>query len=90
MSELQETLRPGMVHVFKPGRALALGVGVWAEKRAGRIDIHLTGRGDMHTTVTNKLGSERYHRTLFRDLRRVLVEHDAWPYGEEGAETKSD
>jgi hypothetical protein len=42
----------------------------------------------MHTTVTNNPDSERYHRTLFRDLRRVLLENQCWPFGEEGAETE--
>jgi hypothetical protein len=41
----------------------------------------------MHTTTTNDTASERYHRTLFRDLRRILVENKAWPYGDEGSET---
>lgn len=83
-----ESVRAGDVHVFKPGQSLAIGIGVWAAKQGGRIHIHLTGPLDMHTTVTNHEGSERYHRTLFRDLRRILVEHDAWPYGDEGSETE--
>jgi len=89
MSEEKETLRPGSVHVFQPGRAIALGIGVWADKNeAGKIHIHVTGGEGFHTTVTNHSGSERYHRTLFRNLRRLLIEHGAWPYDKEGAETE--
>ena len=90
MNTEHETLRPGSVHVFSPRRAIALGIGVWAEKRSGRIHIHVTGGEGFHTTVTSHPGSERYHRTLFRNLRRLLIEHDAWPYGDEGSETESD
>ena len=85
-----ESLRPGSVHVFNPGNALTLGVGVWAKKNAsGRIQIHVTGGDRFHTTITNDVNSERYHRTLFRNLRRRLLEHDAWPFGDEGHETET-
>ncbi len=69
------------------GRTVALGVGVWARKHGERIHIHITGSKHFHTTVTNEEGSERYHRTLFRSLRRLLLDNGAWPYGREGAET---
>jgi hypothetical protein len=48
-----------------------------------RIDITGTGK---HTTITNNPSSERYHRTLFRDLRAKLVENGCWSFGQEGAE----
>lgn len=48
----------------------------------------MTGPGDSHTTVTNNPGSERYHRTLFRDLRRTLLREQCWEFGEEGIETE--
>jgi hypothetical protein len=38
--------------------------------------------------VTSDPESERYHRTLFRDLRRVLVDNQCWLFGEEGSETE--
>jgi hypothetical protein len=83
-------IRPGDVHVFESGQlSLALGIGVWAAKNRSRvIHIHLTGPKDFHTTVTNQPGSDRYHRTLFRNLRRVLQQHGRWPFGEQGAETE--
>lgn len=83
-------LRPGDVRVFEGGRlALAVGVGLWAARnRSGVIHIHMTGPAKMHVTVTNKPGSDRYHRTLFRSLRRALHQHGRWPFGEEGAETE--
>ena len=81
---METTVRPGDVHVFRPGKAVAVGVGIWAECRSGAIHIHMTGPLSMHTTVTNAPKSARYHRTLFRDLRRILVANGAWPYGEQG------
>ncbi len=84
-------MKPGDVRVFRRGsrRALVLAVGLWANRRnkAGPIHIHVTGTPRFHTTVTNRPGV-RYHRTLFRDLRRVLLEHNRWPYGNDGAETE--
>lgn len=84
-------MKPGEVRVFETGnkRALVLAVGVWAnrKKTGGPIHVHITGTRKFHTTVTNQSG-ERYHRTLFRDLRRVLLAHKRWPYGEAGAETE--
>ena len=89
MSSENETLRPGMVRVFGPGNSVALGIGVFVGKdQSQHIQIHITGGDRFHTTVTNYRGSERYHRTLIRNLRRVLIQHDAWPYGDEGAETE--
>ena len=84
-----ERLRPGSVHVYRPGNAVALGIGLWAKKDdSEQIHIHVTGGKRFHTTLTNSKGSQRYHRTLFRNLRRVLIENHAWPYGREGAETE--
>ncbi len=86
----QESLRPGSVHVFKPRGSVVLGIGIWAKKNpSGRIHIHVTGGDRFHTTVTNQPKSVRYHRILFRNLRRVLMDHRAWPYGQEGGETES-
>ncbi len=83
-------MNPGDVRVFEEGgqRAVVLAVGVWAERQGNWIHIHLTGTPDFHTTVTNQPDSERYHRTLFRNLRRLLVTHGRWAFGEEGAETE--
>ena len=83
-------LKPGAVDVSKPGRAIYLGIGVWAKKNpAGQIHIHVTGGERFHITVTNQRNSERYHRVLFRNLRRRLMENSAWPFGNEGGETES-
>lgn len=85
-------MKPGNVRTFKKGEgnAVVLAVGVWADKeKSGWLRIDITGIQKSHTTVTNNPESERYHRTLFRDLRRVLVSQSCWPFGSEGAETES-
>jgi hypothetical protein len=85
-------MKPGDVRPFKRGkhRALALAIGVWAERigKDGPIHVHLTGTPRFHTTVTNQRKSERYHRTLFRNMRSLLMEYDRWPFGNEGEETE--
>jgi len=85
-------MRPGDVRTFKngAGNAVALTVGVWAKRptKAGAIHIHITATPTFHTTVTNKPNSERYHRTLFRDLRRLLIKNNCWSFGDEGSETE--
>ncbi len=80
-------MRPGDTRIFRNGEALVLATGIWA-KRQGKnwIRIDITGTGK-HTTVTNNPNSERFHRTLFRDLRTVLVKNNCWQFGNEGAET---
>jgi hypothetical protein len=45
--------------------------------------------GPCRTTVTNNPDSERYHRTLFRDLRRTLLRAQCWYFGDEGGETEA-
>ena len=86
---MQEELRPGDTRTFRrgEGNAVVLGVGLWAERRGRQIQIHMTGTPTFHTTVTNDKNSERYHRTLFRNLRQVLIDNECWPFGDEGAET---
>jgi len=80
-------LKPGDFRIFKNKNSVVLAIGIWAKRKGqNRIRIDITGTGK-HTTVTNDPSSERYHRTLFRDLRRILIEHGCWPFGEEGAET---
>jgi hypothetical protein len=90
MSSYTERLRPGSVHVYEPRGAVVLGVGIWAKKdSSGRIHIHIAGGERFHTTVMNNPDSKmRYHRTLFRNLRRTLIANGAWPFGEEGSETE--
>ncbi len=86
-------MKPGDVRTFQrgTGNAVVVAVGVWAERarKSGPIQIHLAGIRGKHTTVTNQPASERYHRTLFRDLRNLLIEKNCWPYGKEGAETET-
>lgn len=82
-------IRPGDVRVFRPGQAVVLATGVWAKREGTKwIRIDITGTKTFHTTVTNDPKSERYHRTLFRNLRRVLITNGCWPFEEEGAETE--
>lgn len=76
-------MKPGDIRVFKGGkrRALSIAVGIWAKERrpGGPIDIHITGTPRFHTTVSDQPDSQRFHRTLFRDLKRVLESHNRWP-----------
>jgi hypothetical protein len=83
-------MNPGDIRTFQRGNgnAVVVGVGLWAERQGKWIHIHITGPNGSHTTVTNSPDSERYHRTLFRDLRRTLVKQGCWEFGEEGAETE--
>ena len=83
-------MSPGDVRTFKhgEGNALVVGLGMWAKRQGKWIHIHLTGPDDSQTTVTNNPESVRYHRTLFRNLRRTLVKQSCWPFGEEGSETE--
>jgi len=85
-------MSPGDVRTFKhgTGNAVVVGHGLWANRQGRWIHIHLTGPDDSHTTVTNNPESVRFHRTLFRDLRRTLVKQGCWPFGEEGAEVGSE
>ena len=82
-------MRPGNVRIFRPGRAIVLATGIWAKRdHAKWIRIDITGPKNFHTTVTNDPDSERYHRTLFRDLCKVLLTNDCWPFGDDGGETE--
>ena len=87
-----DMMKPGDIRTFQKddGNAAVLAIGVWAarQSKSGPIHIHITGTEKFHTTVTSDPESERYHRTLFRDLRRLLIEQNCWSFGEEGAETE--
>jgi hypothetical protein len=84
-----ENMKPGDVRVFKKGNAVVLSIGVWAKRRGKQVHIDITGTKNFHTTVTSDQKSDRYHRTLFRDLRRVLIANNCWPYGDDGVETEA-
>lgn len=86
-----EDMRPGDLRTFQrgTGNAVVLAIGIWAERKAKQIHIHITGNKKQHTTVTNDPASKRYHRTLFRNLRNVLIENNCWAFGDEGAETEN-
>src|SRR4030065_2332749 len=82
-------VKPGDVRIFDKGeKSLVVAIGVWAKRQGTAIHIHITGPEYFHTTVTNQKGSERYHRTLFRNLRRLLIMGDRYPFGDEGAENE--
>jgi len=83
-----DDMRPGAVRVFTKKGSLVLAIGVWPKRRGKQLHIDITGTKTFHTTVTNDEDSDRYHRTLFRDLRRVLIANDCWPFGDEGSETE--
>jgi hypothetical protein len=85
-------INPGDVRTFKRGNgnAVVVGLGLWAARQGKWIHIHMTGPGDSHTTVSNNPDSVRFHRTLFRDLRRTLVRENCWPFGEDGAEVEQE
>jgi len=78
-------MKPGDVRAFDGGRALVVAVGIWAKRDREHLRIDITGFGG-HTTITNNPESERYRRTLFRNLRRIMIENGVWGFGEEGAE----
>jgi len=85
----RDDMKPGDVRIFRTGHAVVLATGVWAKRERRKwIRIDITGTKKFHTTVTNDPASERYHRTLFRDLRRVLLANGCWPFGDEGSETE--
>ena len=81
-------MKPGDVRVFKrgEGKAIAIAMGVWAARERDHIRIDITACNS-HTTITNDPKSKRYHRTLFRNLRKIMVENDVWQFGIEGSET---
>lgn len=83
-----DDMRPGDVRVFTKRGSLVLAIGVWPKRRGKQLHIDITGTKNFHTTITNDPDSDRYHRTLFRDLRRVLIAHGCWSFGDEGAETE--
>lgn len=80
-------MKPGDVRVFEGGKALVVAMGIWAKRDRDHLRIDITGFGG-HTTITNNPASERYHRTLFRNLRRIMVDQGVWQFGDEGAETE--
>jgi len=85
----RDDIRPGDVRTFRAGQAIVLATGIWAKRKGKKwIRIDITGTSTFHTTVTNDPASERYHRTLFRDLRRVLIANGCWSFGDEGVETE--
>jgi hypothetical protein len=83
-------MKPGDQRTFKGGNgaAVVLAIGIWAKRESKHLRIDITGAGT-HTTVTNNPNSERFHRTLFRNLRGVLIANGCWEFGDEGSETET-
>lgn len=85
-------MQPGDVRAFEGEKAIVAALGIWAERgKDGWLHIHMTGdnRNFKHITVANNPRSRtRYNKVLFRDLRRLLIAHGKWSFGDEGAETE--
>ncbi len=80
-------MKPGDERTFEKGdgETVMLAVGLWAARDGMLLPIDMTG-DSAHTTVTNRPGSARDQRILFRDLRRVLMAKGFWEFGDEGTE----
>jgi hypothetical protein len=70
-------------------KTIAVPMKLWAAKRGEHIRIRLLVPGQPPVTVSNDPESVRFHRTLFRNLRKTLIANGAWPFGDEGSETNS-
>lgn len=79
-------MRPDDQGTFETGNgdAVVLAVGLWAAGDGVHLRID-TAEDGAHTAVTNREGSGRDHRILFRDLKRVLMADGCWASGDEGA-----
>jgi hypothetical protein len=88
MTRIKDDMRPGDLRLFQ-AKAIVLSIGLWPKRRGKHLRIDITGTGG-HTTIENNPTSKRYHRTLFRNFRRVLIEQGRWPFGAEGAETEQE
>lgn len=89
---MESEIQVGDIREFEGEKSIAAVFGIWAEKVDEWIYINLTCDREnfRHVAVVNNPDSTMYHRTLFRDLRRLLIAHGKWPYGEEGVETESE
>ena len=80
-------MKPGDVKVFGGKKAIVAAFGIWAAKDSSDyIHIHMTGdnKNFQHITVCNNSNSKlRYNKVLFRDLRKLLIAYDKWPYAGE-------
>jgi hypothetical protein len=66
--------------------SIAVPVRLWARKRGDWIQIRLVAPGQPPVWITNDPLSRRYHRILFRNLRKTLLEHGAWPSDDKPSE----
>ena len=86
-------MKPGDVHPYRGNKAIAATFGIWAARgKDSWIHIHMTGDNQNfhHITVVNNPRSKtRFNRVLFRDLRRLLIACDKWPFGDDGSETEN-
>ena len=80
-------MKPGEVRLFKGKKSIVAAFGIWAQKnKSGDIHIHMTGDNVnfKHITVCNNPSSaKRYNRVLYRDLRKLLIACDKWPFSGE-------
>ncbi len=86
-------MKPGDVRSFQGKKAIVAAFGIWAAKdRTDYTHIHITGdnKNFKHVTVCNNPRSKkRYNRVLFRDLQRLLIAYDKWPYDKGARDAKS-
>lgn len=78
---LQETKtsKKGYAGRKPKGKTVYAHMGIWREGE----NIHMTIPKEeyFHTTVNEKLGSDRCHKNLFKKLRRLLQENGCWCSG---------
>ena len=61
-------------------KTVSFRLNVWANPRTRMIHV-ASNEADVISTVSDDPKSKRYHRNLFRKLRRVLVDAGKWPKG---------
>ena len=73
-------MQPGDMRTFDSG--VLVTISVWMPKKQGRaVHIRIGGAGGEGTitTVTDDPDSERCHRHLFRQLKKLLSDAGRWP-----------
>ena len=59
-------------------REVYVHIGVWHDPKTGHIHIAGPKERTLHSTVCNKANSKRYHPSLYRQLRQILVRNRRW------------
>jgi len=76
--KMQPTQKSLKGHYGSKGKTVYLHIGIWHDKKTDHIHIACPEETKLHSTISDKPESVRYHENLYKKLKEILMREGRW------------